>query len=101
MGQSTHRMKALFAFIVILSLIWTPGLMDQNVSYSCPEYQVDFWGHDIEHLSHVADWHACGAMCELTSGCRFWSYGGGHCFLKNSDAGAFKDHRTSGARGCK
>ena len=33
---------------------------DSSLGYSCPEYYVDFDGHNIEDIASVASWNDCG-----------------------------------------
>merc|ERR1711872_1212734 len=98
-----NRMEPLKAFAYILTLSLSAGLNNVTApSYSCPEFNVDFDGHDVNHVTHVKDWHDCGAICELEMDCRFWTWTTDHnCWLKSSDAGLQQDSDISGVRGCK
>merc|ERR1712055_332389 len=102
-------MKFLIVFLVTFlhGSLGQPAKSNDNVlipRYSCPETDTDFGHHDISSTDHVVDWHACGAICELTLGCKFWTFSEGinKCSAKNSDSGLqhSNDH-TSGIKGCK
>merc|ERR1712002_1259163 len=106
MGVSTFcdRMNSLFIFAHIFSFLVTAGLMEEAPGRYCPLDEIDFNGGDIEKIHSVTNWHACGHICGLDQGCKFWTWSktSGDCLLKNSDEGmSHAWNAISGDRGCK
>ena len=50
------RMKAVVSLLALLSLTWA----QEQPRYSCPEYDVDFDGNDLEVIENVESWEDCG-----------------------------------------
>jgi len=75
--------------------------------YACPEFDVDFYGYDVNYIEGTVDWHHCGEICLATNDCHYWTYHDSvgninGCFLKSSDDGLVKSTgKISGARGCQ
>merc|ERR1712126_767901 len=80
------------------------GIQLLEPRYSCPEYNVGFWSHDIDIVHGIPNWHTCGEICSLTPACKFWTWTvyPEVCWMKNSDQGlTHAEGRISGVKGCK
>ena len=49
-------MKTVAIFVALLSLAWA----QEQPRYSCPEYDFDFKGNDLEVIENVDSWEDCG-----------------------------------------
>merc|ERR1711890_39887 len=88
-----------------LTLTLPGGRMEElPPQYSCPELHVDFNGNNVDDIHNIANWNDCGTMCEMSSGCNFWTWieTRKQCYLKSSDHGLeYQDNAISGVKGCK
>merc|ERR1712215_23080 len=93
MGNSLvySTMKSLVAFTYFFLFAMTPGLMDQALETvdqegTC-EVVDELWaGCDYTEPHDVDDWHACGQLCILVSGCKKWHIADGrYCVLHHCD----------------
>ena len=49
-------MKVILLLAVLLSL----GVTQDQPRYSCPEYDVDFEGHELAQIPNTESWEDCG-----------------------------------------
>merc|ERR1711934_1228480 len=78
------------------------GSMD-DANYNCPMIGIDLYGHDLDTFYGIGSWQECAHICNIacTSNCKFWTFAGGNCYLKSSDAGMRPTSgAVSGERGC-
>merc|ERR1712045_120717 len=98
----SSRMKLFVIVAVLLSL----GLAQDQPRYSCPEEFVTFRGDTISSITGVLSWEDCGTICNLSTDCRFWSWAATgpetlKCNLKDSDDGLEQlGDWISGENGC-
>merc|ERR1711872_523741 len=110
MGNSLYSstMKFLVAFTYFFVFAMAQGLKDQAEDQhprSCPYADSNYLGKDITDVHGVEDWHACGGLCQITTGCEHWSLLTGSednlCILHLDGAILEKkDGALSGDKGC-
>merc|ERR1711953_378780 len=67
----------------------SPPPSSPSLRYDCPMTDYDFYGHDINSVSGITDWHSCGEICGLVYGCKYWTLNTelNRCWLKGSGSG--------------
>merc|ERR1711915_957473 len=98
--KQTMHIISLTLFLGILAV----GSSDSdslNSTFSCPEYNLDFDGHDLGYLYPVDSWQNCGEICADVTGCVAWTLGNRRCNVKTSTHGAtYYSGAISGLRHC-
>ena len=90
----------------------TTTTLPRTINETCEEYNVDYFGNDIECLKKsVTSWEACAKMCSDNDKCTHWTWISPEsgvssdwvntCCTKTSDAGRWtKNGMVSGSKEC-
>ena len=64
--------KAALCFLVVFAV--SINFMTPAEAWSCPEYNTDLWGADLDYIGQTTSWQACGELCAQNPSCSVWSW---------------------------